>query len=303
MNFLNYHHLYYFWVVARKGSIKEACEELHVTQPTVSSQLRELEEALGQKLFFRRPRHLLLTEVGQLAFRYAEEIFSLGQEMTNALKGQMPDHSIQLTVGIIDSIPKMIVYELLEGALKSELPTRIVCEEGKLEHLLAELALHRLDLVLADVPVPPTLHIQAFNHFLGESGVLLFVTPDLAKTYRKNFPNSLHGAPVLLPKSHSTLRRGLNGWFALHDLTPNVIGEFEDSAMQKAFGHAGLGIFPGSSIMKKEICRQYEVLVVGEVDNVREQFYAHTIDRRLKHPAVIAISKLAKQHTFGFRKT
>ena len=302
MNWLNYHHLLYFWVVARTGSIKEACKELHVTQPTVTSQLQALEESLGQKLFTRRPRQLLLTESGRLVYRYAEEIFSLGQEMTNALKGQPPDRPMRLTVGVIDSLPKMIVYELLEAALKSEMPIRLVCEEGKLEHLLADLVIHELDLVLADTPIPPTVRIQAFNHYLGESGVLFFAASHLAKTYRKDYPKSLDAAPFLLPKANSGLRRDIDSWFMLHEIHPNIIGEFEDSAMQKAFGQAGCGIFPGSSIMKEEICRQYRVDVVGEVVNVKQQFFAHTIERRLKHPAVVTIAELAKQRTFGSQK-
>ncbi len=303
MNWLNYHHLFYFWMVARKGSIKKACEELHVTQPTITSQLQDLEESLGQQLFTRRPRQLLLTEAGRLVYRYAEEIFSLGQEMTNALQGQTPDRPLRLKVGVIDSLPKMIVYELLEAALKLELPVHLVCEEGKLEHLLAEMAIHELDLVLADTPIPPAVRIQAFHHLLGESGVLLFATSPLAKAHRKSYPRSLHGAPFLLPKGDTGLRRDLDSWFSLNEIHPNVIGEFEDSAMQKAFGRAGRGIFPGSSVMEKEICRQYQVEVVGAVHNIKQRFYAHTVDRKLKHPAVVAISELAKQRTFASHRS
>ncbi len=298
MEWLNYHHLLYFWVVAREGSIKKACEELHITQPTISSQLQALEDALGHQLFIRRPRQLELTEAGQVVFRYAEEIFSLGQEMTHVLKGQSSDRPLRLRVGVIDSLPKMIVYELLEAALKAEKPNHLICEEGKLEQLLSELAIHKLDLVLSDMPIPPTIHIQAYNHLLGESGVLLFATPHLAKTYRKNYPKSLNTAPLLLPKPHTILRKDAESWLALNEIHPHVVGEFEDSAMQKAFGQAGLGIFPGSEIMKEEICRQYQVEVVGEVENVIQQFYAHTVDRRLKHPAIVAISQLAKHRTF-----
>lgn len=302
MEWLNYHHLLYFWVVAREGSIKKACEKLHLTQPTISSQLQALEDSLGHSLFIRQPRGLQLTDVGRLVFRYSEEIFSLGQEMTQTLKGQPSNRPIQLRVGVIDSLPKMIVYELLEAALKSDKPCHLVCEEGKLEQLLSELAIHQLDLVLSDIPVPPTIRIQAFNHLLGESGVLLFGCPQLAKKYRNNFPKSLDNAPLLLPKSHTSLRKEVDSWFALHEIRPPVVGEFEDSAMQKAFGQAGLGIFPGSAIMKEEICRQYQVEVVGEMENVIQRFYAHTVERRLKNPAVIAISQLAKDRTFGKKR-
>ena len=299
MDWLNYHHLLYFWVVVRKGSIKDASEELNVSQPTISTQLQALEDSLGQKLFTRRPRKLLPTEAGRLVYRYADEIFSLGREMTKALKGQSPHHPLRLTVGVIDSLPKMVVYELLEAALNSSTPTHLICEEGKLEQLLANLAIHELDLVLADTPVPSTIRVQAYSHLLGESKVFLFASPDLAKNYRKGYPESLTGAPFLLPKITTGLRRDLDSWFALNDIHPYVVGEFEDSAMQKAFGKAGRGIFPGSSIMEREICRQYQVQVVGEVMNVKERFYAHTVHRRLKHPAVVAISELARKNTFG----
>ncbi len=303
MDWLNYHHLFYFWMVARKGSIKDACEELHVTQPTVSSQLQALEESLGQKLFTRRPRSLRLTDAGRLVLRYADEIFSLGREMTQALKGQPLDRPTRLLVGVVDSLPKMIVYELLTTALKSARPIHLICEEGKLEDLLGNLVIHELDLVLADMPIPPNIRGRAFNHLLGESGVHLFAIPGLAKLYRKGYPQSLNTAPLLLPKANSGLRRDLDSWFSFHQIQPNIVGEFEDSAMQKAFGQAGQGIFPGSSIMKTEICRQYQVEVVGEVTGVKQQFFAHTVDRRLKHPAVLAISELAKQRTFvGPRK-
>lgn len=302
MDWLNYHHLLYFWEVARKGSIKEACEELHVTQPTISSQLQALEESLGQQLFIRRPRRLLLTEAGRLVFRYADEIFSLGREMTQALSGQLPDRPIRLMVGVIDSLPKMVVYELLAAALRSESPTQIVCEEGKLERLLADLVIHELDVVLADTPIPPILRVQAYNHLLGESGVCFFATSELAKVYRKGYPKSLNSAPFLLPKANTVLRQDLESWFALHDIHPHLVGEFEDSAMQKAFGKAGKGIFPGSSIMKAEICRQYQVEVVGDAGHVKQRFYAHTVDRRIKHPSVLAISEFAKQRTFGLAR-
>ncbi len=299
MEWLNYHHLLYFWVVARTGSIKQACGELSLTQPTISSQLQALEDSLGHNLFTRQPRGLQLTDAGRLVFRYAEEIFSLGQEMTQTLKGQSPDRPIQLRVGVIDSLPKMIVYELLEAALTFGPSCHLVCSEGKIEQLLSELAIHQLDLVLSDMPRPSTVRIQAFDHLLGESDVLLFATPRLAKVYRKNFPKSLHNAPFLLPKPQTSLRTAVESWFALHDIRPHVVGEFEDSAMQKAFGQAGLGIFPGSAIMQKEICRQYQVRLVGAMKNVTQRFYAHTVERRLKHPAVVAISQLAKDRTFG----
>ena len=302
MEWLNYHHLQYFWVVARTGSIKRACEELHVTQPTVSSQLQALEDALGQKLFIRRPRKLLLTEAGRVVFRYADEIFSLGREMTTVLQGQPPGRPSRFVVGVTDSLPKMVAYKLLEAALEPEIPSYLVCEEGKQSHLLARLESHDLDLVLADAPIPSDIRIHAFNHFLGESGVLLFGTAALAKRYRKHYPGCLTGAPLLFPKAGTLFRRDLNSWLSLHHIEPQAIGEFEDSAMQKAFGCAGRGLFPGSAVMEKEICRQYDVDVVGEVETVKQRFYAHTVHRRLKHPAVQTIAHLAKHQLFSLRQ-
>ena len=301
MEWLNYHHLLYFWTVARHGSIKGACEELNLTQPTISSQLQALEDSLGQKLFTRRPRRLLLTEAGRLVFRYAEEIFSLGREMTHALQGQPSNRPIRLMVGVTDSLPKMVVYKLLEAALEFDKPAQLVCEEGKLEQLLARLSIHDLDLVLADAPIPPDIRVQAFNHLLGESRVFFFATPALAKVYRKDYPRCLNGAPFLLPKLTTGLGRDLDGWFALNNLVPQIVGEFEDSAMQKAFGQAGRGIFPGSAIMENQICRQYQVQVVGEVNGIKQRFYAHTVNRRLNHPVVQAIAQLAKQRLFGLQ--
>ena len=298
MDWLNYHHLFYFWVIAREGSIKKACEVLSLSQPAISAQLRALEDAMGEQLFSRTGRRLILTDVGKVAYRYAEEIFSLGRELTNTLKGHGTYHPIHLTVGIAEVVPKMVAYKLLKVAYERFTQIKIVCWEGRLERLLSELALHTLDIVLADTPVPPSVSIEAHSHLLGESGVTLFGTERLASRYRRTFPRSLDGAPFLLPTSNSTLRRGMDDWFRRHKIEPIIVGEFEDSATMKAFAQAGQGLFPGSSVVESEIARQYQVRKVGQLTGITERFFGITVARRLKHPAVMAISDSAKETVF-----
>jgi len=295
MEWLNYHHLLYFWSVAKHGSISKACEELSLAQPTVSAQLRSLEESLGEKLFVRSGRHLALTEMGRVVLRYADDIFSIGQDLIHTVKGRGTGRPMRLVVGIADAVPKLLVSHLLESAFKLPQAIRIVCLEDKLDRLLADLAIHGLDLVISDIPAPPSIMVQAYSHLMGESAVTLFGTPRMATRYRRNFPRSLEGAPLLLPTSNAMLRRLLDEWFVRKDIHPNIMGEFEDSATLKAFGQEGHGLFPGSSVMEKEICRQYQVKVVSRVDSVKQRFYAITVERRLKHPAVLAIFEGARQ--------
>ncbi len=299
MDWLNYHHLLYFWVVAREGTISKACKQLQLAQPTVSSQLQKLEKSLGVKLFDRVGRNLVLTETGQLVFRYAEEIFTLGREMTDAVKGRPTGRPLRLTVGIPDVLPKLIVHRLLQPALHLEEPVQLVCREGKLDQLLPELATHDLDIVLADSPTGPLTHIRAFNHALGECAVSFYGTDDLARKYRRRFPASLEGAPTLLPTGNTWLRRALDQWFDERDIRPQVISEFEDSALLKVFGQTGLGLFPAPAAIEKEVCRQYKVRVVGRIEEVREQYYAISVERRLRHPAVVAISEAAREKLFA----
>ncbi len=299
MDWLNYHHLLYFWVVAREGSIGRACEQLHLAQPTISSQLRKLEESIGEKLFDRSGRNLVLTDTGQLVFRYAEEIFSLGREMTDAIKGRPTGRPLRLTVGAPEVIPKLIVHRLLQPALQMEEPVQLVCREGKLQQLLPQLASHELDIVLSDSPTGSLTHIRAFNHALGSCAVTIFGTPDLEKQYRRGFPKSLEGAPLLLPTGNTWLRRAFDQWFDDHDIRPQITAEFEDCALMKVFGQDGLGIFPGPAAIEKEICRQYRVRVVGRIEEVREQYFAISVERRLKHPAVVAISNAAREELFA----
>jgi LysR family transcriptional regulator, transcriptional activator of nhaA len=299
MEWLNYNHLFYFWVVAREGSIARACDELLLTQPTISAQLRLLENALGEKLFARAGRNLVLTEVGRVVFRSADEIFTLGRELTDTLKGRSPGRPVRFVVGIADVLPKLVAYRLLEPALKMAEPIRVVCREDKSERLLAALAVHELDLVLTEAPISPTVRIRAFNHLLGECGVTIFGAAQIAASYRRGFPRSLQGAPFLLPTDTTTLRRSLDQWFNTQEIRPLVVGEFDDSALLKVFGQTGAGLFASPSVIEAEVRRQYGVQVIGRLADVRERFYAISVERKLKHPAVVAISEAARQKLFG----
>lgn len=299
MEWLNYHHLLYFWSVAKHGTVAKAGEELRLSQPTISAQLRLLEDTLGEKLFRRSGRYLVMTEMGRVVFDYAEDIFSLGQDLMNTVKGRGSGKPVRLVVGIADAVPKLLATRLLKYAFKVSRAIHVVCWEGKLDHLLADLAIHKLDLVISDTPAPPSIKIHAYNHSIGTSGVTLFATAKLRTQYRQNFPRSLEGAPFLLPTSNAMLRRGLEGWFVKKDLHPNIIGEFEDSATLKAFGHEGYGIFPGPTVLEKEIRRQYQVEILGRVDTVKQEFFAVTVDSRLKHPIVMAILESARRDLFG----
>ena len=295
MDWLNYHHLLYFWSVARHGTVTKACEELRLAQPTISGQIHLLENTLGEKLFVRTGRRLALTEMGHLVFKYAQDIFSTGQELMNTVKGQANGHPARLVVGIADAVPKPLATQLLKSALKLYRPTRLICNEDKLRQLLTDLAAHRSDLVIADTPAPPSIKEHTYNHPLGESGVTLFATAKLASQYRRGFPQSLRDAPLLLPTSSAMLRRLLDQWLVNHGMQPNIVGEFDDSATLKAFGQDGHGIFPGASVIEKEICRQYRVQVVGQVEGLKQHFYAITVKRRLKHPVVLALVRTARR--------
>ncbi|MBC7673021.1 MAG: transcriptional activator NhaR [Polaromonas sp.] len=299
MAWLNYHHLLYFWTVAREGSITRAADVLHLTQPGISAQLRTLERALGEKLFERRGRHLALTETGRLVFRYADEIFSVGRELQETLAGRPTGRPSRLVVGVVDSMPKLMIYRLLKHAMQGAEPVRLVLREGTVERLLADLAIHAVDVVLSDAPVPPTVRIKAFSHLLGECGVSIFGTPTLVEAHRRRFPLSLDGAPFLLPMEGTTLRRSLDTWFAELDIQPNVVADIEDSAVLKVFGQAGVGLFAAPTAVEREVRRQYDVRVVGRVEEIRERFYAISAERRIRHPAVLAISQSARSELFA----
>ena len=296
MESLNYHHLRYFWAAAREGSVTRASEKLHVSQPAVSAQIRDLEQALGEKLFTRSGRSISLTETGRVVYRYAEEIFGLGTELMETLKGRPTGRPARLTVGIANVIPKLIAHRLLEPAFMLPEPVRVLCLEDKPERLLAELAIHGLDLVLADAPLGP-VKVKVYSHLLGECGVSIFGAEPLAKAHRRGFPRSLDGAPFLLPTVDATQRRLLDQWFEAQGIRPQIVGEFEDSALLKVFGQSGAGLFAVPSAIEAEVRRQYGVRLVGRVE-VRERFYAFTVERKIKHPAVVAIIEAARREMF-----
>jgi LysR family transcriptional activator of nhaA len=299
MEWLNYHHLHYFWVVAREGSLVGAGKVLHLSHPTLSAQLRALEERLGGQLFHRQGRRLVLTELGRLVQRYADEIFGTGAELLEAVAGRTTQGPLRLAVGVVDAVPKVVVRKLLQPALELPEPVKLVCHEAAYAPLMAELAAHVLDIVISDAPVPPGSAVKAFSHLLGESGVSFLATRALARAHRRRFPESLHGAPMLLPLEELALRRSLNQWFDEKSVKPKVVAEFEDSALMNVFGADGVGIFPAPTLLEAELCRQQGVAVVGRADGVRERFYALSIERRLKNPAVVAISRAARAELFA----
>jgi len=298
MDWLNYHHLLYFHTVAKEGSVSRAAKSLRLAQPTLSGQIRKLEEAFDEKLFARSGRHLVLTEMGQLVFRYADEIFAIGRELTDTLRGRPSGRPSRLVVGVADVVPKLITARLLEIALELPDPVQISCHEGKSERLLADLALHGFDLVITDAPLPTHLSVKAYNHPLGETPVTFFGTREVTGRYRRRFPKSLEGAPMLLPTPNTQLRHSLDKWFQEHDVRPRVVAEFEDSALLKVFGQQGHGIFPAPSVLEAEICRQYGVRKIGSAETVIERFYAISVERRIKHPAVAAITEAARERIF-----
>ena len=294
MEWLNYHHLFYFWRVVRLGTITAACRELRLAPPTISAQLRSLEDQLGEKLLERKGRTLVPTDVGRMAYGYAEQIFGLGQELMDAVKQRPSGRPLRLVVGIDDVLPKEIAQALIEPALGLRQPVRLLCREGSLEPLLAALAQHRLDVVLSDTPVTPSLNVRAYNHPLGECGVVWMGVPRLARAHRRGFPKSLDGAPVLLPTDDTAIRRDLDRWCDEQEIRPTMSGEFEDYALLRAFGQRGTGIIPVASVMEKVFRKQYGLERIGKADGVVVRFYAVSVERRIRHPAVTAICETAR---------
>ena len=294
MEWLNYHHLLYFWLAAKEGSVTNAAGELRLAQSTVSAQIRQLEHVLGERLFRREGRRLVLTDVGRTVFRYAEEIFGLGRELLDVVKDRPTGRPLRFNVGVADQVPKLIAHRLMAPALALDVPIRIVCQEGKTSALLSELATHQLDVVLTDTPLGSDTSVRAFNHLLGDTGVSIYGVAALARGVRRRFPQALTAAPMLLPTEGTALRRTLDQWFASQDIRPRIAAEFEDSALLKVFGQSGLGLFPAATALEKPICKQYGVVVAGRLADVRERFYAISVERRLKHPAVVAISHAAR---------
>lgn len=289
---VNYKHLHYFWAVARWGGITRAAERLHLTPQTLSGQVKQLEDSLGVALFRAAGKRLELTEAGRVAYSYADEMFSLGAELSEALRDLPAGRAASFRVGIADAVPKSMAQRLLAPALALDEPVRLVCREGALETLLGDLALHRLDLVLSTSAVPPGLNVRSYNHRLGASPIGLFQARGEANR-RMPFPKGLHGRPMLLPSSESPLRARLTAWLEAHRVLPRIVGEFEDPALMKAFGAAGAGIFPAPVAARGEIARSHDAVLLGLAGDVHEEYFAISNERRVSHPAVRAIVSAA----------
>jgi LysR family transcriptional activator of nhaA len=286
---INYKHLQYFWRVARAGGLARASDEAHVTPQTISEQLHELEAALGARLFERRGRRLELTESGQVAFDYAERIFALGAEAEAVLRGSADSQSVHFRVGVADVVPKAVAHRLIEPAMHIGRPVHLTAREWKLDGLLAELSVHRLDMVIADSPTPPGTGVRAFNHRLGETGLCFFAARQVVDRLSGEFPANLHRMPMLMPGQDTALYGRLVRWFERHHIAPDLVAEFDDAALMKAFGRAGLGIFTSPAALADEIAEQYAVILIGTTDEVRQEFYAISVQRRTTHPCVRAI--------------
>lgn len=299
MNWLNYHHLLYFWTVAREGSIAKATATLRLSPPTISEQIHSLEESLGAKLFEKQGRNLVLTDAGRVAFEYAEEIFARGEELTEALSGRKGERIGRFTIGIVDVVPKLIAYRLILPALKLDTPVRIICRESNSDVLVSQLAIRDVDLVISDAPLNPSLRIQAFSHLLGQSALSFFAHPRLAKRLTGRFPMCLDGIPFLMPADNTDLRRSLEHWFEVHAVRPVIVGEFEDSALAAVFSEAAVGAFASPTPTEAQVKRQYGLSVLGRARDITASYYAISLDRRLKHPAVVAISEFAHRSIFS----
>ncbi|MGI4848581.1 MAG: transcriptional activator NhaR [Janthinobacterium lividum] len=286
---LNFRHLYYFWVVAKEGSVTRAAERLEVAVQTISAQLNLLEQSVGKSLLAPQGRRLVLTEAGRIALAYADQIFLLGEQLQDALAQTDVEKTMRLTVGISDSLPKLISSRLLEAALALPQRVKLVCFEDKFESLLGDLSVHKLDVVLTDRPVPSGTTLRVFSHLLGESEITLFGLPELANEFGKDFPRKLMGAPLLLPTRNNAIRGRIDHWFETHDVRPEVVGEFDDNALLNTFGRSGLGLFPAPSALAKDVEEQFGAVAIGALTGVREQFYAISNERKIKHPAVEAI--------------
>lgn len=298
MHSLNYKHLRYFWMVAKTGSVAKAAAQLHLTPQSVSGQLSEFADALGVELFRRVGRNLELTDTGRRIVSYAEDIFNTGDELLELVRDKTLAATISFRVGCADSVSKLIACQLVEPALKLREPVRLICREGRLDSLIADLAVHRLDLVIADRPIPSHFSVRAYNHLLGESAMTAFATQALATQLGADFPACLHDAPMLLPGEDFAIHQRLLRWLERSEVHPRVVGEFDDSAMMKAFGQSGAGVFFAPAVIAPQVCSQYRVVVLGQVDSVVEHVYAISTERRMSHPATLAISTIARDKLF-----
>jgi LysR family transcriptional activator of nhaA len=296
---MNFKHLYYFWVTARAGGIMRAGEQLHTTPQTLSGQIKLLEENLGRKLFRKQGRQLELTEDGLKALSYADDIFALGSELRGAMTNtQAGVRTLEFRVGVADSVAKSVAYRLIEPALSIDEPVRLIGNEGKFPDLLAQLALHRLDLVIADEPLSKRISVKAFNHALGTTPMSFFCTAKLRDTLKGRFPKCLHQAPMLIQGAASSVRQQLDGWLVKHKIQPRVVGEFDDGALMTAFGREGRGVFMSPTILEKETVAHYGVQVLGRTDELVEEFFAVSVERRISHPCVAAITQNARGRLF-----
>lgn len=294
MEFLNYHHLRYFWVVAKEGGLRKAAEKMHVSQPTISAQIAALEGVVGEKLFRRGGRALALTEAGQHVLIYAEEIFSIGQDLLDSVKQRPTSRPLRLRLGVADALPKLVTYHIIKPIFSLPQLVQLSCWETKVSDMLVELTAYRLDLVLADEPASSGVTTNVFNHFLGECGVTFCAEPRLAAKLRRGFPKSLHGAPALLPMSNSGLRRSLEKWFHATGIRPRLAAEVEDPAFVNVLALQGLGFMTVPTLVAKEIVTRFGFRAIGRTDDCKQQFYAITPERKLAHPAVAAITSHAK---------
>lgn len=296
---INFKHLRYFWAVAKSGSIARASAQLHVTPQSISSQLAELEEALGTRLFRRVGRGLEMTDIGGRILGYAEEIFGLEGELLALVRDEGSSAALPFRIGIADSVPKALTYRVVEPALRTAQSIRLFCKEGRFVALLAELSVHRLDMVIADRAMPADLKVRAFNHLLGSSDVTVFAANSLVRALKGTFPALLDHAPFLLPGAEVAMRPALERWFEAQRVRPRIVGEFDDSALLKAFGQGGAGLFVAPTAIADYVCRQYGVRAVGRIESVIEQLYAITTERRMQHPAAVAVSEAASSELFG----
>jgi len=290
---LNYNHLYYFYAVATDGSIARASARLNLTPQTISGQISSFETQIGIDLFDRKGNKMQLSEMGQMIYSYAEEIFQLGDELKNVLKTKEPAHWLTFTVGITDVIPKVLAFKLLSPALNMIEPVRLICNEGDQNSLLADLAVNRLDLILTDQPLQSGSHVKAYNHLLTESGFTFFASERLASLNLKGFPQSMSGQPFLMQGKKAAVRQRLSSWLKKHDIVPNIVAEFDDSALLKSFGQAGYGIFTGPTLIEEMIESQYQVKIIGRTQEIKEQYYVISPDRRIKHPAIVEVVNAA----------
>lgn len=298
MEWLNYHHLYYFWTVAKAGTVSAAAKQLHLARPTVTAQVRELERNVGQKLLRKQGRGLVLTEFGQQVFQYAEDIFAIGQELREFVNTGQTGRRQKFRLGMPDVVPKLIAFELIRPALQGPESPRIECYEGNLRDLLSDLAVHRLDLVISDSAAPPTLDVNVYSHKLGECGLSILAEKTLAEKYRKGFPHTLTKAPILLPTENTAVRRSLDRWMQERKVFPEIVAEIDDSALLKVFGQAGQGLFPVPSAIEDLVKKQYDVKLVGRIPEVLDSFYAISVEKRIQHEATISIINQARSKLF-----